>query len=169
MKKISFRDDILPLKDKLYRLALGITFDTAEAEDIVQDTLIKVWGKREEWTGIDSIEAYCTTVCRNLSIDRSKKEETRHVQLDESLHTRPDASTPYEQVAARDGLGLLQELLRELPQAQQDIVHLREIEGKSYKEIAETLSLSEEQVKVYLFRARQRIKKRYAEIQGYGL
>lgn len=169
MKKISFRDDILPLKDKLYRLALGITFDTAEAEDIVQDTLIKVWGKREEWTGIDSIEAYCTTVCRNLSIDRSKKEETRHVQLDESLHTRPDASTPYEQLAARDGLGLLQELLRELPQAQQDIVHLREIEGKSYKEIAETLGLSEEQVKVYLFRARQRIKKRYAEIQGYGL
>ena len=169
MKKISFRDDILPLKDKLYRLALGITFDTAEAEDIVQDTLIKVWGKREEWTGIDSIEAYCTIVCRNLSIDRSKKEETRHVQLDESLHTRPDASTPYEQLAARDGLGLLQELLRELPQAQQDIVHLREIEGKSYKEIAETLGLSEEQVKVYLFRARQRIKKRYAEIQGYGL
>lgn len=169
MKKISFRDDILPLKDKLYRLALGITFDTAEAEDIVQDTLIKVWGKREEWTGIDSIEAYCTTVCRNLSIDRSKKEETRHVQLDESLHMRPDASTPYEQLAARDGLGLLQELLRELPQAQQDIVHLREIEGKSYKEIAETLGLSEEQVKVYLFRARQRIKKRYAEIQGYGL
>lgn len=169
MKKISFRDDILPLKDKLYRLALGITFDTAEAEDIVQDTLIKVWGKREEWTGIDSIEAYCTTVCRNLSIDRSKKEETRHVQLDESLHTRPDASTPYEQLAARDGLELLQELLRELPQAQQDIVHLREIEGKSYKEIAETLGLSEEQVKVYLFRARQRIKKRYAEIQGYGL
>ena len=46
MKKISFRDDILPLKDKLYRLALGITFDTAEAEDIVQDTLIKVGGKR---------------------------------------------------------------------------------------------------------------------------
>ena len=66
MKKISFRDDILPLKDKLYRLALGITFDTAEAEDIVQDTLIKVWGKRGDWPNIDSIEAYCTTICRNL-------------------------------------------------------------------------------------------------------
>ena len=44
-----FRNDILPLKDKLYRLALRITFDTAEAEDIVQETLIRVWDKRNEW------------------------------------------------------------------------------------------------------------------------
>lgn len=169
MKKISFRDDILPLKDKLYRLALGITFDTAEAEDIVQDTLIRVWGKREEWPGIDSIEAYCTTICRNLSIDRSQKKSAQHVLLDESLHGHPDASTPHEKLAAREGWGLLQNLLRELPPAQQAIIHLREIEGKSYKEIAETLGLSEGQVKASLFHARQQIRKRYTEIQEYGL
>ena len=37
MKEISFRDDILPLKNKLFRVALRITFDSAEAEDIVQE------------------------------------------------------------------------------------------------------------------------------------
>ena len=47
MKEISFRNDILPLKDKLYRVALRITFNAAEAEDIVQDTLIKVWNRRQ--------------------------------------------------------------------------------------------------------------------------
>ena len=46
MKEISFRDDILPLKDKLFRVALRITFDRAEADDIVQETLIKVWNKK---------------------------------------------------------------------------------------------------------------------------
>ena len=148
MKEISFRNDILPLKDKLYRLALRITFDTAEAEDIVQETLIRVW---------------------HLSLDRSEKKEAQHIVLDESLHSRPDTSTPYDSLTAREGLGLLQKLLKELPQAQQDIVQLREIEGKSYKEIAAILNLSEEQVKVYLFRARQRIKQKYTEIQGYGL
>ena len=91
------------------------------------------------------------------------------VGLDESLHSRPDTSTPYDSLTAREGLGLLQKLLKELPQTQQDIVQLREIEGKSYKEIAAILNLSEEQVKVYLFRARQRIKQKYTEIQGYGL
>ena len=50
MKEISFRDDILPLKDKLFRVALRITFDRAEAEDIVQETLIKVWNKERNGT-----------------------------------------------------------------------------------------------------------------------
>ena len=169
MKKISFRNDVLPLKDKLYRMALRITFDTAEAEDIVQDTLIKVWDKREEWPQLASIEAYCMTICRNLSLDRREKKEAQHIALDENLHNRPDVSTPYDKMAASDSIRILGELLKGLPQTQQDIVQLREIEGKSYKDIATVLNLSEEQVKVYLFRARQRIKQRYKEIQGYGL
>ena len=81
MRKISFRDDILPLKDKLYRLALRITFNRTEAEDIVQDTLIKIWNKRDEWSQLDSIEAYCTTIARNLAIDRSEKLETQNIPL----------------------------------------------------------------------------------------
>lgn len=79
MQEISFRDDILPLKDKLFRLALRITFDRAEAEDVVQDTMIRVWNKREEWTQFGSIEAYCLTVAKNLAIDRSQKKEAQNV------------------------------------------------------------------------------------------
>ena len=71
MQEISFRNDILPLKDKLFRLALRITFNRAEAEDVVQETLIRVWNKRDEWPQFGSIEAYCLTVARNLAIDRS--------------------------------------------------------------------------------------------------
>ena len=75
MKKVSFRNDVLPLKNELFRLALRITLNRAEAEDIVQDTLIKVWNRRYEWENIDSIEAFSLTVCRNLSLDRIKKKE----------------------------------------------------------------------------------------------
>ncbi len=169
MKGISFRNDILPLKDKLYRIALRITLDAAEAEDIVQDTLIKVWNKREEWAQLNSIEAYCITICKNLSLDRSQKKEAQHLELNESLQNRPDSFTPYEHLTIQESIGLFHELIKELPQVQQDIIQLREIEEKSYKEIAHILNLTEEQVKVYLFRARQRIKKRYTETQNYGL
>ena len=79
MQEISFRNDILPLKDKLFRLALRITLDRAEAEDVVQDTMIRVWNKRDEWSQFESVEAYCLTVAKNLAIDRSQKKEAQNV------------------------------------------------------------------------------------------
>ena len=55
MKTVSFRNDVLPLKNELFRLALRITLNDAEAEDVVQETLIKVWNRRDEWGQIESI------------------------------------------------------------------------------------------------------------------
>ena len=64
---------------------------------------------------------------------------------------------------------LLQKFLSQLPDSQRDVFYLRDVEGKSYQEIAETLQLSEEQVKVYLFRARQKIRQQFIKTDGYGL
>lgn len=169
MQEISFRNDILPLKDKLYRLALRITLDSAEAEDVVQDTMIRVWNKRDEWMQFESIEAYCLTVARNLAIDRSQKMEARNVELTPETQEMPDALTPYEQLAQDEQVKLIHQLVNGLPEKQRTIMLLRDIEGRSYKEIAEILQITEEQVKVTLFRARQKIKQRYTEIEDYGL
>ena len=98
MQEISFRNDILPLKDKLYRLAFRITLNSAEAEDVVQDTMIRVWDKRDEWPNFESIEAYCLTVARNLAIDRSEKIDSQHMELTPKHRNLPDALNPYEQL-----------------------------------------------------------------------
>ena len=143
---------------------------TMEATEYLQENgVLFAPGKAANAGGVATSALEMSQNSQRLSLDRSEKKEAQHVALDESLHSRPDTSTPYDSLTAREGLGLLQKLLKELPQTQQDIVQLREIEGKSYKEIAAILNLSEEQVKVYLFRARQRIKQKYTEIQGYGL
>ena len=131
MREISFRNDILPLKDKLYRLALRITFDSAEAEDIVQDTMIRVWNKRDEWTQFDSIEAYCLTVARNLAIDRSQKLESQNVELTPETQEMPDTLTPDRAYEQDEQLRLVHHLINELPEKQRTIVQLRDIEGKS--------------------------------------
>ncbi|MBY2900727.1 RNA polymerase subunit sigma-70 [Bacteroides fragilis] len=169
MQEISFRDDILPLKDKLFRLALRITFDRAEAEDVVQDTMIRVWNKREEWTQFGSIEAYCLTVAKNLAIDRSQKKEAQNVELTPEMEEEPEASGPYDQLINKERMSIIHRLINELPEKQRLIMQLRDIEGESYKEIAKILNLTEEQVKVNLFRARQKVKQRYLEIDEYGL
>lgn len=169
MQEISFRNDILPLKDKLFRLALRITFDRAEAEDIVQDTLIRVWNKRDEWPRFVSVEAYCLTVARNLALDRSERMDARTVELTSEAEQTPDASSPYDKLVNKERMRLLHRLLDRLPEKQRLIMQLRDVEGKSYKEIAALLNLTEEQVKVNLFRARQKVKQQFIDIEGYGL
>ena len=172
MKKISFRNDILPLKNELYRLALRITLNPAEAEDVVQETLIKVWNRREQWDHLDSIEAFCLTICRNLSLDKMRKMENQNPSLDEAQHDAPDrsySSNPEEQAMQQDRVRLVRRLINELPEKQRSVMQLRDFEGKSYKEIAAIMAISEEQVKVNIFRARQAIKQKYIEAEKYGL
>lgn len=89
---INFQTDILPLKNQLYRLALRITLDSAEAEDIVQETLIKVWDKRDSWTDIENIEAFCYTVCRNKALDYVKRQGSHSESLDAAQNERPDSA-----------------------------------------------------------------------------
>ena len=171
MKKISFRNDILPLKNELYRLALRITLNPAESEDIVQEALIKVWNKREQWEEIESIEAFSLTVCRHIALDKVKKAENQNQSLREE-HDTPDnsyASNPEEQALQRDRLLLIRRLIDRLPEKQRSCMQLRDFEGKSYKEIAAILGISEEQVKINIFRARQAVKQKFIETENYGL
>ncbi|EOA50612.1 RNA polymerase sigma factor [Bacteroides salyersiae] len=169
MQEISFRNDILPLKDKLFRLALRITLDRAEAEDVVQDTMIRVWNKRDEWQQFESVEAYCLIVAKNLAIDRSQKKDAQNVELTPEMAEEVDTSGPYDRLVNNERMKIIHRLIDELPEKQRLIMQLRDIEGESYKDIAKVLQLTEEQVKVNLFRARQKVKQRYIEIDEYGL
>lgn len=170
MKNISFRDDVLPLKNELFRLALRITLNRFEAEDIVQDTLIKVWNRRSDWNDIDSIEAFSLTICRNLSLDRIKKKENNNDSLEDVKGAEPLASSnPQDRMIQVDRVGLIKQIVDSLPEKQRSCMQLRDFEGKSYKEIATILDITEEQVKVNIFRARQAVKHKYMKLDNYGL
>lgn len=169
MKGINFRTDILPLKNKLYRLALRITLNNAEAEDIVQETMIRVWEKQEDLKNVDSIEAFCLTICRNLALDKQALKDSQVVELSEALHDTPDRSSPHEELVTSERMAIIHKLFNLLPVQQREVIQLRDIEGKSYKEIASILGQTEEQVKVNLFRARQKIREQYKVIENYGL
>ena len=136
MQEISFRKDILPLKDKLFRVALRITLDRAEAEDVVQDTMMRVWSKRDEWSNYDSIEAFCMTIARNLAIDRSEKMDANNVELTPEMEQASDSSGPYNQLVNAERMKLIHKLINGLPEKQRTVMQLRDIEGKNYKEIA---------------------------------
>lgn len=170
MNNISFKNDILPLKNSLYRLALRITFSAEESEDIVQETLIKVWNKRGEWDDIESIEAFCFTICRNLALDSVKRKENNNDSLEDAPIEQPDDnSNPLENAQQKDKIEFVKQILNSLPEKQRSCMQLRDFEGRPYKQIAKILGITEEQVKVNIFRARQAVKERYQKIDNYGL
>ena len=163
MKQISFQTDILPLKNNLYRMALRITMNAAEAEDVVQETMMKVWNRRDQWEQIESIEAFCLTICRNLSLDKVRRMDNQTQSLDAAYDPKDlgVSSNPEEQAIQSDRIRLVRQMISQLPEKQRSCMQLRDMEGKSYKDIATILDITEEQVKVNIFRARQTIREKF--------
>lgn len=167
MKKISFQNDILPLKNELFRLALRITLNRADAEDIVQETMMRIWNRRGEWDQIESIEAFCLTACRNLALDKLRRMDNQNQSLDATIDPTDYShhANPEEQTVQHDRIQLIRQFINQLPEKQRSCMQLRDIEGKAYKDIANILNMTEQQVKINIFRARQTIKERFQKLE----
>ena len=159
MKEIDFQTDLLPLKNKLYRLAQRITLDSLEAEDVVEDTLVRVWERRRALSEVENLEVYCTTICRNLALDRAERKDAQHTALDDSLNATADAAAlPDAQLEADERLKWVRRSFEKLPEKQRTALQLRDIDGHTYQEVATAMNISESDVKVTLHRARQTLK-----------
>jgi RNA polymerase sigma-70 factor (ECF subfamily) len=159
MENISFRTAVLPLGDRLFRLALRITMNRAEAEDVVQDTLLKVWEQRSQWEQINNLEAFALTICRNRALDVIKRAGRNTASLDKVDNGQWSMVNGQSTLEDREQISLVRRLMDSLPEVQRTIMQLRDIEGMTYQEIAQLLDISETQVKVYLHRARTKIRK----------
>lgn len=162
MKTLDFHTDILPMKDRLFRLALSITLDRTEAEDITQETLVRVWERRKEWPQIENIQAWCMTIARRLALDAVEKAKI-HAERETEVadYQRSAISSPApadEALDRRQRVEAVRRLISQLPEVQRTIIELRDIEGLRYDEIAQLTGISETQVKVYLHRARKKIR-----------
>lgn len=164
-----FTGRILPLKDKLLRAAYSIVRQAEEAEDIVQDVLLKIWDKRSEWIRLDNYEGYCMAMTRNLSIDRIRKNKVPVHSLDGIQEIHTPEKNPYEATVSKESLKQVQEAMQSLPEKQFLAIQLREAEGRSYNEIASLLGISIEQVKVNIHRARTAVKQQLLKQLNHGL
>ena len=168
----SFQTRVLPLKDIVFRLAFRITQNQADAEDVVQETMMRVWNRRNEWEQIESMEAFCLTICRNLAIffffffDKLRRMDNKVQSLDNSIDPTDNShsANPEQQAVMHDRIQLVRQLINQLPEKQRSCMQLRDIEGKSYRDIATILGITEQQVKVNIFRARQTVKECYLKI-----
>jgi RNA polymerase sigma-70 factor (ECF subfamily) len=156
-------------RNKLYRFALRIVKDDLLAEDVVQEVHLKCWQNKESLEGMENPGAWMMRVTKNLCIDKIRAQKST-TDLD-AVSFNVQAHDPEPDQAAETG-DLMKVLLRTmdtLPAKQKMVFHLREIEGMQYKEISEILNITQDEVKINLFRARQKIKEKLISIESYGL
>jgi RNA polymerase sigma-70 factor (ECF subfamily) len=165
-----FTQTILPFKDKLFRFACRLLGDATEAEDVVQETLIKLWNAREKFDEIQNPEAWCIRVARNLAIDRLRSTQHKSTSaLPDGKEWQDTSANPYQQTERSSVVELVKKLMNRLPPNQKMVMQLRDLEGMTYEEISKTLEISMEQVKVNLHRARKTIREQIIQNESYGL
>lgn len=165
----TYKTSVLPIKNKLYRYALRMLCNPAEAKDVVQEVLIKVWNQRDRLAQVDNLEAWCMRLTKNQTIDKLRLKHHQSQDIDSAYDMKTDTQSPYEMAAYHDMLDHVRQLLEHLPDNQKQVMHLRDIEGMTYQEISEALDMPMGQVKVNLFRARQQVRLQLLKTQSYGL
>lgn len=146
----------------IYRIALSIVRDRALADDVVQETMIRAWRGAPIQPDGDMPRAWLARVARNAAIGmlRRRREE---LYGPDAIPEKESNVTPARTVEGRAALDQLRGALGALDEGDRALIVLREIEGMTYDEIAETMELPLSSVKTRLFRARQQLKRALEE------
>ncbi len=161
-----FQSRVYPLRNKLFRFAKRILDHHEEAEDMVQEAFIRLWNRRDRLGEYRSIEALAMVTVKNLCLDRIKAKRypvenmENHRQFLENMpaETRSDHS---------DLIMGIHQAIRLLPEQQQMIMHLRDIEGYEFEEMSEILEMNENAIRVALSRARKRVREQLINAKRY--
>jgi RNA polymerase sigma factor (sigma-70 family) len=154
--KSFFEEHIWPKKGQLYRLVYLWVRDRAVAEDVLQNVFEKSVGKETELKSHPNLSGWLVKSLKNEVLMHFRI--SNRLQTLEGLEEIPmDESIPED---TKDSVAKVMNLLKGLPVKQQEVFQLREVEGLSYSEIADYLLISEDQVKVNLYRSRKWIREK---------
>lgn len=155
----TFKKVFLPYHQKLYRIAYRIVQNTANAEDIVQESFIKLWNKRDELENIDNTEAFAIIILRNTCLDYLRKTKNDyHTSYDADIPETVSLST---QIEIQDDAKYVKSLINKLPEQQRQVMMLKHWDGYTDEEIESMTGISPGNIRVILSRARKTIREQY--------
>jgi RNA polymerase sigma-70 factor (ECF subfamily) len=152
--------DIVACIPSLRRYARGLTSDRERADDLVQDTLERAWGRFALWQRRGEVRAWMFGIMHNLFIDRIRTQRsTPEDAAGDALPEFPDRSTQSDRLEVRD----LDRALQRLPHEQREVLLLVGVEEMNYQAVASVLGVPIGTVMSRLSRARDRLR---AELEG---
>ena len=160
MKSSEFKLMVMPYSSRLYRMAFRLMNNREEAEDIVQEVYVKLWGMRnDDLNKYNSIEALSIRITRNLCLDQLRRRKVNQNALKaEKLKEESYSVTPVEDLEKKEEIELIHTLIAALPEPQRSLVYLRHLEGKEYEEISEMVNMNVNTIRVSISRARKQMR-----------
>lgn len=164
----SFAGIFEALQDRVFRYAMRMLGNEEDAGDVVQDVGEKLVRMGNALWQIDNTGAYALTIARNLCMDRLRHEQVKARKL--AFLRREDISPDNEihGYERKDTAGLIRQMIDRLPEKQKTAIHLRDVEGYEYEEIARIMGSDIQAVRMNLSRARKTIKEKLIKLHNYG-
>ena len=179
-EKHLFHDLIRPCERSIYFLLYSLLKNEAEAEDVAQETVIKVFQNLDKFRGDSQFRTWVLSIARNEGLGRLRKITNRR---EESLDAETDEQTgdytpailtswreiPVEALEQKELGNLLRKAIEGLPEIYRNVVLLRDIEEMDIRETAAAMGISEASVKVRLHRARALLQRDLApQLKGFA-
>ncbi|NNE88883.1 MAG: RNA polymerase sigma factor [Silicimonas sp.] len=148
------------LAPKLFGYATRVLGDRAEAEDVVQETMLKLWKVAPDWRqGEAQVSTWAYRVMVNLCTDRLRKRKNHgQVALDAIAEPEADLKSAVDQMTDAARVDALRSALDTLPDRQRQAVVLRHLEGLTNPEIAQIMDIGIEAVESLIARGKRALK-----------
>lgn len=165
-------------KTTVFNTIYSIMGNAQEADDIAQEVFLKVYTKAGSFKGESSFSTWLYRVTVNRCIDELRRRKNKIIsyetefnqeeklKLKDVLASRENDIT--EKLRQKELQDIIQKAVNSLPEKYRIILTLKEIEGLSYKEISQIMKISLAKVKIWLFRARQKLKGKLAFLYSQG-
>jgi len=165
MTKEEFQKQVIPMGDKMYRIAFRLLGNSETAKDVLQELYLKLWEMRGELHKMTSIDAFACTVLKNKCLDKLRlQKDTVDVDILNTMGNKPEAA--FEK---NEGVAEIRKLMQMLPDKQKIIMQMRDIDCCTFEEIALLVDTSVNNVRVQLCIARKWIKEELMKIYNYGI
>lgn len=165
-----FGTRVLPLGDSIFRYAVSLLSDTVRAQDATQDVMEKLWSMRDTLPYDGNLRGFVYTIARNRCLDVLRRNGRRKEIPPEAVYPGIRADDdPGRQAELLDMKEIVRCEIAALPEKQQLVMHLRDIEGCEFDEIVSITGMTEPVARVMLSRARKAVREKLIKTGTHGI